>query len=126
MKKLVLLSLVAVVGLCAESKIPLEIKPSIINYIYDFGKSKCTKMTFKEKVWYLDKQKDKTLIVSRNYDTIPGIVSETVSEIDGAEIQHVLAETYGSCKLYEDVVLKSKDVKDVNTYTTMKDPAIVK
>lgn len=62
-------------------------------------------MSITNKKYYLDKQADGSLIVERNYDTVAGVVSETLSEINKIEYQHVFSETYGSCMLYIDVAI---------------------
>lgn len=123
MKKILLLALLTL-GLFAESTIPLELTPRNINYLYSYGEKKCTRLSIADKSNYLSSQKNGTLLVERNYDTVAGVVSETLSEINGQEYQHLFAETYGSCMLYVDVVINNKEIPDKNIYVKMKDPKL--
>ena len=127
MKKLLLSAILALgvstTNVSAESKLPLVLKPTFLNYVYSFQDKKCEKMTIGNKKFFLDKQADGTLLVERNYDTLAGVVSETLSDIAGKEYQHVFAETYGSCMLYVDVIILNKEIKDKNIYVNMKDPS---
>lgn len=123
MKKILLLTLLTL-GLFAESNIPLELTPRNINYLYSYGEKKCIKLSVADKNHYLGNQKNGTLLVERNYDTVAGVVSETLSEINGQEYQHLFAETYGSCMLYVDVVINKKEIQDKNIYIKMQDPKL--
>ena len=93
---------------------------SDLSYTFDYGKNKCTAQEFKMKKFIFEEYNNGTIIVTNKIDALPGNIVIAAAEFDGKEKTFTFASTYGACKLFEDVVIRKKDV-DPKNYVNMKE-----
>ena len=91
-----------------------------LNYVFDYGIDKCKVQEFKFKKFIFEEYNNGIIIVTNKIDALPGYIVIAAGEFDGKEKTFTFASTYGACKLFEDVVIRKKEV-DPKNYVNMKE-----
>lgn len=81
-----------------------------VAYRYNFKKLSCERLDYSLRAEIIRMARNNILTVENMYENSAGTALETSYEDRGTIYEMVLADTYGECRLYQDVVINSKKV----------------
>lgn len=115
MKKIVLL-FVLITGLFAgDTVVPpnekYRISSADIFWQYDFQQKKCAKPTFSYKTAVINAVRAEDALITEKYMNDAGTTYLINYELDGVEYRIAMMDSYGQCRLFEDIMIKHLDVK---------------
>ena len=126
MKKIVLL-IALITGLFAgDTVVPPNEKYRLntqdIAYQYDFKKKKCEAPNFSYKTTVINTVRAEEALITEKYINDAGVTYIINYEYNGSEYRIALMDSYGECRLFEDIMIKGLDVKSAS-YKGMKENA---
>ena len=93
-----------------------ELSISKLGYMFDHKIQKCRKAEFKEKQTVKVILEKGDGIVDKQVDTVAGIYTPILIFIKGEEYFLDFFSTYGTCKMYHDVIIKNDKSKKPEQY----------
>lgn len=124
MKKLLLVSLLISSIFAGDTVVPpnekYKLNTADITHQYDYQKKKCVTTTFSYKTAVINAVRAEEALITEKYVNDAGITYLINYEIDKIEYRIALMDSYGECKLFEDVSIKGLDVKSIN-YKNLKE-----
>lgn len=125
MKKIITTLCLATVLFAGETIVPkdehLRINTNDIVYRYNYDLKKCVTTSFGYRTETIELLKNGKAIVDEKYVNDAG-TSRLISYVmDGNEYQMAVMDTFGECRLFEDIMIKNMDVKDSKTYKNLKE-----
>ena len=87
-----------------------KINTSDIWYLYNYPLKKCEETTFRERTNFINAIRSEDAIITEKYINDAGVTYVVNYEHKGSEFKIGLMDTYGECRLYEDIMVKNKDV----------------
>lgn len=99
----------------------LKVNTSDIPYRYNYELKKCEKSTFGLKSLIVDMLRRGEAIIDDKFINDAGVAYAISYEYAGREYEMSAMDSYGECRLYEDVVIKGLDVKDMKVYRNLKE-----
>lgn len=88
-------------------------------WLYNHPKKKCEATTFKERTDFVNNIRSENALITEKYVNDAGVIYKINYENRGEEFTIGVMNTYGACRLFEDIVIKGLDVKAKN-YVGMK------
>jgi hypothetical protein len=104
-----------IVGL-GSSLLGNDLSLSKIDYIFDHKLQKCRKAEFKEKQTVKVLLEKGEGIVDKQLDTVAGVYTPILIHVKGEEYFLDFFSTYGTCKMYHDVIIKNDKSKKPEEY----------
>ena len=104
-----------IVGL-SSSLLGNELSISKLDYIFDHKIQKCRKAEFKEKQTVKVLLEKGDGIVDKQVDTVAGIYTPILIYVKGEEYFLDFFSTYGTFKMYQDVIIKNDKSKKPEQY----------
>ena len=99
----------------------LKVNTSDIPYRYNYDLKKCEKSSFGLKSLIVDMLRRGEAIIDDKFVNDAGVSYAISYEYAGREYEMSAMDSYGECRLYEDVVIKGIDVKDMKVYRNLKE-----
>lgn len=96
-----------------------KINTSDMTWQYDFQAKKCIKPSFGDRQIFVNAIRAENAIITEKYINGAGVTYVVNYEHKGEEYKIGLMNTYGECRLYQDIMIKGLDVK-AKDYINMK------
>ena len=93
-----------------------DLSLSSLDYMFDHKIQKCRKAEFKEKQTVNVLLEKGDGIVDKQVDTVAGIYTPILIYVKGEEYFLDFFSTYGTCKMYHDVIIKKDKSKKPEQY----------
>ena len=93
-----------------------EVSLSKLDYMFDHKIQKCRKAEFKEKQTVKVLLEKGDGIVDKQVDTVAGIYTPILIYVNGEEYFLDFFSTYGTCKMFHDVIIKKDKSKKPEQY----------
>lgn len=127
MKRLTLLvltgALLASTAFAGDTIVPpnekYKINTTDIWWLYNHPLKKCEETTFKERTNFINAVRSENAIITEKYINDAGVTYVVNYEHKGEEYKIGLMNTYGECRLYQDIMIKGLGVK-AKDYINMK------
>ena len=104
-----------IIGL-SSSLLGTDLSLNNLNYIFDHKIQKCRKAEFKEKQTVKVLLEKGDGIVDKQVDTVAGIYTPILIFVKEEEYFLDFFSTYGTCKMYHDVIIKNDKSKKPEQY----------
>ena len=104
-----------IIGL-SSSLLGNDLSLSKLDYMFDHKIQKCRKAEFKEKQTVKVILEKGDGIVDKQVDTVAGIYTPILIYVKGEEYFLDFFSTYGTCKMYHDVIIKNDKSKKPEQY----------
>lgn len=109
-----------IVGL-SSSLLGNDLPLSKIEYMFDHKLQKCRKTDFKEKQTVKVLLEKGDGIIDKQIDTVAGIYTPILIYVTGEEYFLDFFSTYGTCKMYHDVIIKKDKSKKPEQYIGLEE-----
>ena len=109
-----------IVGL-SSSLLGNELSISKLGYMFDHKIQKCRKAEFKEKQTVKVLLEKGDGIIDKQVDTVAGIYTPILIYVKGEEYFLDFFSTYGTCKMYHDVIIKNDKSKNPEQYIGLEE-----
>ena len=112
-KSLIKIGLIIALG---SSLLGNEVSLNKLDYMFDHKLQKCRKAEFREKQTVKVLLEKGDGIVDKQVDTVAGIYTPILIFVKGEEYFLDFFSTYGTCKMYHDVIIKNDKSKNPEQY----------
>ena len=109
-----------IVGL-SSSLLGNEVSLNKLNYMFDHKQQKCRKVEFQEKQTVNILLEKGDAIIDKQIDTVAGIYTPILIYVKGEEYFLDFFTTYGTCKMYHDVIIKNYKSKNPEQYIGLEE-----
>ena len=112
-KSLIKIGLIIALG---SSLLGNEVSLNKLDYMFDHKLQKCRKTDFEEKKTVKILLEKGDAIIDKQIDTVAGIYTPILIYVKGEEYFLDFFTTYGTCKMYHDVIIKNDKNKKPEQY----------
>ena len=123
--KLLLILLTSLSLFAGDTIVPpnekFKLSTTDLMYQYDYQAKKCKSTTFEYRQIIVNSVRADNALISEKYENKAGTAYLINYEYKGDEYRIALMDSFGECKLYEDIMIKHLDVKS-DSYINLKAP----